>query len=168
MQNLRKYLERYSEWVALALGAIYLLYVIYSNVVTPPITSSAGKKTVTPGQVDQVTLDESAKPLEQAMNRTEVPTYKVEAFAEHFKEVIEGQGPLAMALVDPPMFYPIVGGSIQPEFDRQQQQQQVAPGLATVPKAPEAHPFGIVTGLSTLQLPDPNAKPVVGKDGNNV
>src|SRR6266404_4414393 len=99
MANLMKYAEKYLEWVALGLGALFVLVVIYSNVVSPPIVANvAGGKQVTPGNVDQTTLDGPAANLQRAMNNAEIPAMPVEPFADRFKQVIQGQGQTEVAL----------------------------------------------------------------------
>src|SRR5690348_12858484 len=105
MANLKKYLEDYSEWVALGAGALFVLFVVWSNVVTPPIQATIpGGKMVTPGNVDQVTYDGPATNLQHAMATTDVPPMPVEPFAERFKEMIEGKEQTTVALNSPPFF----------------------------------------------------------------
>jgi hypothetical protein len=74
MKKFLPYIERYIHWVALGLGALFVLYMVYSYVITPPVTATVGNKTVDLGNVDRVTLEGPARELQTAIQTGVSPT----------------------------------------------------------------------------------------------
>ena len=69
MKKFLPYIERYVHWVVLGLGAVYVLYMVYAYVITPPVTATVGNKTVDLGNVDRVTAEGPAAQLQQAIQQ---------------------------------------------------------------------------------------------------
>lgn len=73
MQKLVKLLEKYVQWIAVALGAAFLLYMGWLYIYNSPasLTVSIGNQqvTVTPGTVDKLISDGPASSLEEQMQR---------------------------------------------------------------------------------------------------
>src|SRR3954463_9265787 len=67
MKKYLPYLERYVQWVALGLGALFVLYMVYGYVITPPVSATVGNKVVDLGNVDHVTREGPARELEIAV-----------------------------------------------------------------------------------------------------
>lgn len=86
MQKVVEFLEKYVQWVAIGLGALFVLFMVYTYVLNPPATVELGGTTRTPGEVDPYTLENVGKQLESAMSdrgkiNLTVPTY-VQAFRD--------------------------------------------------------------------------------------
>ncbi|HEX5241617.1 MAG TPA: hypothetical protein VFW23_00035 [Tepidisphaeraceae bacterium] len=81
MEKHLKTLEQNVQWIALALGGLYLLYMIYAYVITPPVTVKLGTgpsaPALTPGEVDETIAKKYAEPLRTAMSRTDTLDIKV-------------------------------------------------------------------------------------------
>lgn len=73
MQKFVKILEQHVQWIALALGAAYLGWMVYAYIVTPPVTVELGTshEKLTPGEADAVIVKEKVVPLEADMNNKE-------------------------------------------------------------------------------------------------
>ena len=53
MQKVTAFLEKYSQWIAVAVGGIYLLLMVYSYLLKPPVTAKLGTETVMPDEIDK-------------------------------------------------------------------------------------------------------------------
>src|SRR4051812_46137558 len=62
-------LEKYVQWIALGLGAAFMLFMVYSYVINNPIKTEVAGKKVDLGNVDLVTRDGPAHDLDVAMKR---------------------------------------------------------------------------------------------------
>ncbi|MDB5331949.1 MAG: hypothetical protein JWP03_3100, partial [Phycisphaerales bacterium] len=73
MQKFVKILEQHVQWIALALGAAYLGWMVYAYIVTPPVTVELGTshEKLTPGEADAVIVKEKVVPLEADINNKE-------------------------------------------------------------------------------------------------
>lgn len=96
MQKALDYLEKYVQWVALGLGAIYLLYILWAYVVTPPVSTTLktrdGMQTVTLADIDQLTVEGPAKQLQRAMDNTTPVQIHVTRFDEQFAAAMKWTG----------------------------------------------------------------------------
>src|SRR5437016_522265 len=68
MKKFVSLLEQHVQWIALGLGAVYLLYMVYIYILQPPIGEKIGNTLVDLGNVDQVTAEGPAQRLRQAMD----------------------------------------------------------------------------------------------------
>ena len=84
MEKVTNFLEQHVQWVALGLGALWLLLMAFGNVITPPAEVEIGGRTLTAGQVDPTTANTVKEQLEVAINEATVPEMKVTPFAETF------------------------------------------------------------------------------------
>jgi hypothetical protein len=83
MDKVKVFLEKYVEWLALGIGAAFLLYMIYANVVEEPVTSVVGpSQAVPPSQIDPMVWDTvgktvaaKVKPTAETQPVFEVPTF---------------------------------------------------------------------------------------------
>lgn len=84
MDKVKDFLERYVQWVALGIAALFLVWALYSYLpgVNTPVTVALKNGTVLPpGEADQQILTEVAAPLESEINSTaalpkiDVPAY---------------------------------------------------------------------------------------------
>src|SRR4051812_38173573 len=67
MKKFLPYLERYVQWVALGLGVLFVFYMVYAYVITPPVNATLNGKSVDLGNVDHVTREGPARELETAI-----------------------------------------------------------------------------------------------------
>jgi hypothetical protein len=84
MQKVTEILEQYVQWIAIGLGALFCLFMLYAYVLQPPAKATLGSETLTAGEVDPYTVDHVAGQLQAAVNnpgtiKVEVPQY-VDAF----------------------------------------------------------------------------------------
>lgn len=81
MEKHLKTLENNVQWIALGLGGIYLLWMVYAYVITPPVTvkldKSATAAAITPGDIDDTIAKKDAEPLKMAMSRSDTLDIKV-------------------------------------------------------------------------------------------
>lgn len=82
MQKVLAFLEKHVQWVAIGLGAVYLLWMVYSYVLNSPSRVTIGDSTLSPGQVDEYVKRNFADPLGDAMNNGRVPTVPAAPTAE--------------------------------------------------------------------------------------
>ena len=53
MEKVLKFLEKYVQWIALGLGGLFLLAMVYNYVLQDPVTVTLGGKDVLPGEIDK-------------------------------------------------------------------------------------------------------------------
>src|SRR6188474_1612090 len=80
MQKVTELLEKNVEWIAIGLGALFLLFMTWSYVLTPVATVKVGEADLGPGEVDVYTEEHVGKRLQDAINdnaklATTVPSY---------------------------------------------------------------------------------------------
>src|SRR5438876_1013620 len=72
MQKVVTFLEKHVQWLAIALGAAFLLWMVWGYVVNSPTDVQVAGKSVSPGKVDQVIYEDTATRLQNEMQH-EVP-----------------------------------------------------------------------------------------------
>ena len=70
MQKTLALLERNVEWIALALGGLFVLWAAYAYVYTPPATVRVGPTVLGPGDVSDYTFEKLAKAGKQQIDAT--------------------------------------------------------------------------------------------------
>lgn len=166
MQKVVEFLEKHVQWVALSLGGVFVLYMIYSYVLTPPATVEIAGKTLTAGEVDDYIRTETAEPLALRMKSTTPIDVNVQEFDKGFLATIANDG-VKYAALD---FLPPVprtggdGGEIKGPGTDPNNPPQIA-GDVTLPVPPKAVPFEVKPGRSMVVLSgigglDANGMPV--------
>src|SRR2546430_14831759 len=84
MNKVVEMLEKHVQWVALGLGAAYLLFMVWSYALQAPVTDTLNGKTVTLGDVDDETAKGPAQRLKQAMDSQDLVAFDTQPFAEKF------------------------------------------------------------------------------------
>jgi len=100
MQKVLDLLEKHVQWVALGLGALWLLFMAWSYVINPPAKVMIGSADLKAAAVDEYTLKNAVGPLENEMKPgKEVPAMQVDQFAERWQERMEWKGaePISLA-----------------------------------------------------------------------
>ena len=70
MKKILDILEQKVEWLVLAAGLAFALYMAWIYLVNPPVTVKVGSETLGPGTVDQYILDHVATDLQGSMHAT--------------------------------------------------------------------------------------------------
>lgn len=84
MQKYLTLLEKHVQWIALGLGAIYLLLMIYGYVLQSPVSVKMGGDSVTLANVDKTTLEGPARKLEAKMNEKSSLQISAGKFSDQF------------------------------------------------------------------------------------
>lgn len=166
MQKTLDFLEKNVHWIALGLGGVYLLFMVYSYVLQAPVTTTLGSETVGLRNIDKITREGPAQRLENAVQVGAVPDMRVETFAEGFKARIE-------KMKD----YPVLAGlwttsiTSDVEIKTDTPVENVGVGDAVLPTAAAPVYVALSRGLSTVAIPAgiaaPNpeaANPVVNRN----
>lgn len=103
MQKVVDFLERYCQWVAVAIGAIFFLFALYQYmpVVSKPVTAEIGGQSFTPGEVDREIVQAVAEPLETRINSPERVAINVPNYVAQISEQMSAApkvAPLSMAM----------------------------------------------------------------------
>jgi hypothetical protein len=103
MQKALKILEQNAEWIAMGLGGLWVLLIVWKYVLTPPVVSLGKGTTLHPSEVD-LEVSHAATALANEMNRKDVPKMPGIDFAEQFAKSMESTMPmpLAFAPIDSP------------------------------------------------------------------
>ena len=67
MNKVVDFLEKNVQWVALGLGGLFLLWMVFSYVISAPVVAQVGDEQVAPGEVDRLIKERAAEPLERQM-----------------------------------------------------------------------------------------------------
>src|SRR4051812_31535453 len=88
MKKVTDFLEQHVQWVALGLGAVYLLWMVYGYILTPSITAQVSNRAVNLGNVDEAIAgsDGPVKRLEQAMSDPTPATFATRSFVDRFQD----------------------------------------------------------------------------------
>jgi len=74
MNKFLELLEEYCQWIAIALGAVFLAWVLWSYILFTPVSiTAADKTTLTPGNVDDYVKKMQAEPLQREIDDTTPP-----------------------------------------------------------------------------------------------
>ena len=98
MQKLLNIIEQYVEWVALAIGGVFLLAMIVMYVIGTPVSAKVGSKDVNLADVDSVIYSSSGQ-LEEAMKGKTPLNVTVPSYEKRFATMLSGEtvAPLKMS-----------------------------------------------------------------------
>jgi hypothetical protein len=160
MDKVKKFLAKNVEWIALALGACFLLWMGYSYVYIPPVKVQVGPQAdVVPAEIDKQIWDLAGKKLDLGIHDRTVVHITVPPFKEQVPPPFDKPAP---AVVGMPGCWnhdvAIVGGA-DVDVQQQQQQQQVAnlQNVTTLPSAAAIYGLGISQGHSNVTVPGAGA-----------
>lgn len=151
MQKVIDILEQYVEWVALAIGALFLLLMVAFYLVGTPVKGTIGTRVVTPANVEQQVYDQAGRPLEEAMRDKAAPDPKVPAYAETFAQRMQLSDSGVKAAV--PGIFVVGGAPVSPI--------KSVPGTSTgekveaaidLPQLPTPSWFGSSSGKSNVKV----------------
>jgi len=93
MQKVTEFLEKNVQWLAIGLGAFFVLYMTYLYVLQPPAKVTVGTDTFTASEIDSDTLDKVAKTVQAQMHSSEkVALPPVPKYVETFRSTMGWQG----------------------------------------------------------------------------
>lgn len=95
MKKILDLLEQKVQWIALALGVAYVLYMTWAYVLQPPVTAEVGGNVVGPGEVD-AKVEEIAVQLDQRVTSTALPAEmpQPQQYVADFKSELDYGGKL--------------------------------------------------------------------------
>ena len=88
MKKLVEIAEQYIEWLALAVGGVFLLLMMVLYLLGSPVSKELGGKKVTLSDVDRVIYEDQARLLDEAMSANVDVPLAVKAFAGQFKDAL--------------------------------------------------------------------------------
>src|SRR5687768_18545755 len=88
MQKVTDFLEKNVEWLAIGLGALFMLYMTWSYVLTPVAGVEIGSENLGPGEIDPYTLTHVGKELESRINEGGKLAATVPSYVGAFKETM--------------------------------------------------------------------------------
>jgi hypothetical protein len=166
MKKITDFLEQYVEWVALALGAAFLLFMAFQYVLSEPVSVQLAGHSFAPGEVDRE-IREQAMRLEERINPRGEPPVRIEVT----QAVGDFEARLAMVNVEQRPFFPVFaseplklppttvnGDGPQPPDGPIDLQGAVAT-LASVPAAVVTESFA---GRAYVNVPPAGVRPVIG------
>jgi hypothetical protein len=164
MQKVTKLLEKYVEWIVLCLGVLFLLWMIYGNVIQRPVTVPVAGQEVSPGEIDQMVYDGPVKKLQGDMLSTTVPPMPVQDFLKDQQDKLSAD-PTALASLNRYWISTLVTGSTGVQTPTNE-----VPVVAQVVKLPEPAPAAINLQISSdrsnVLKPSPGAVPAGGGAAN--
>src|SRR5687768_9332628 len=86
MQKVVAFLEKYAEWVALGISALFLLFIVYSYVLSPDaLRVDVGSEKLLPGDVDPAIAARDAKALQAAVDAPAEIQFPMRDFTKEFE-----------------------------------------------------------------------------------
>lgn len=161
MQKTLEILEKNVQWIVLGLAALFLLWVAYAYVLTPPATVKIGPRVVTAGEVAEETA-KSAKDLDRQIKENRPISFPTPDLVTSWREHMAA--PFAVALA-------------APDFNSQPQGTiwlgpgvtgAAGPRITVLPTPPAPQVLPVATGVSTVipQAPNQPNQPINPNNGN--
>lgn len=169
MKQYTELLEKNVEWLALAIGGIFLLLVVWAYIIVPPATAKIGAQSYPLGEVDQQILRGPASQLRLAIEQPGKTNLNFPEVVSIFRNEMANQGLPSAATLSP--YVSSFGGSSGPAVDTSATAEQLvwvtelaqlpAPQPVTVTHEGNNQPIQLISkGVSEVLLPpiDPNQK----------
>src|SRR3954462_11509562 len=88
MQKVTEWLEKNVQWIAIGIGGLFMLYMIWLYVLSPVAEVKIGQDNLGPGEVDSYTWTHIGKELEQKIQEnTKLPT-TVPSYVASFRDTM--------------------------------------------------------------------------------
>src|SRR5439155_27355897 len=88
MQKVTEFLEKNVQWVAIGLGALFVLFMVWTYVINPPAQVTIAGQQLGPGEVDPYTEEHVAQQLDSEMNKGGTITLVVPRHVQKFKDAM--------------------------------------------------------------------------------
>ncbi|MFI5380303.1 MAG: hypothetical protein ACHRHE_13470, partial [Tepidisphaerales bacterium] len=149
-------LEKNVEWIAMGAGGLWILWIVWAFIITPPsiqVGGTGGAKQ-TPSTIDEYIQTNTREDLDRLMND---PKPHPELKAGEYKPnwVVQSPGPIAAVAVgsDPPLKALMDPKALTPGD---------MPMVKGLPDLPAPTTLGILAGRSQVNVPPPAVPPVAG------
>jgi hypothetical protein len=165
MQKQVNFFEQNVQWFALGLGGLFLVWMLYAYVLSTPVHVDVGMhKSVAPGEVDKLTLDEPVAQLKRDIARSEVPDIPQKDYVQGFLAAIQGSKDQPVQLAK----YQIRSTPMVPDTDATFATGDNVPKpgekpVTMLPTPPAAKVGSHTEGRSQVQYEDPAWQPKPGK-----
>jgi hypothetical protein len=152
MQKILVFLEKNVEWFAVALGAAFLGFIIWTYLVNNTVQATfLTFGSVNPGDIDQVIYDGPATDLKNAMDNSVVPHLVVPNFTDSLTSGLTMRDLKPKTLVNSWDYEPLPPDlSAAPGVNPQDQNAGVGAAVSLLPKLPAAMPIVVAGGQSTI------------------
>src|SRR5258708_5511236 len=151
MQKITKILEQYVQWIALALGAAFLLWMVYGYIIKPPIISTVSGVPLTPGEIDQRIKEGPVEKLRSAIANPSTPTIPEIDFVSPLAKDLT-QPPDAVVLNGPWSGIPLVSKAA---IEQPKPNGPVVIQVVKLPKVPAPTALQFSQGRSNVTIPAP-------------
>lgn len=159
MQKQANFFEQNVQWIALGLGGLFLLYMVYAYVLTQPVTVSVNNKELGPGEVDRETLTGPIEGLKRDIRNPSIPDIPQEDYVTKFAAAIQGsQGQLDQLAGTQIRWRPTDDMGFDKNGVRKDQEGGVGP-VTKLPVPPAPKTGSDLSGRSTVTFQDPNWEP---------
>src|SRR5512145_1338630 len=105
-----EFFEKHVQWIALGLGGVWLLWVVWAYGINRPQVELNGQ-TFSPGAIDEHIRDTDMQVLAGKMADQNVPAMEVPDFTDAFASAMNGQAPAefpAVVVNSPPPYLTII------------------------------------------------------------
>lgn len=165
MKKITDFLEQYVEWVALAVGGLFLLFMVFTYVLSDPVSVELSGRTYSPGDVDRE-IREQASRLEERINPRGEPVVKIAVpqtltgFDARLAMVQVEDKPLFEIFASEPLRTSPSGGT--PPAPEGGGPIEVQGAVATLAKIPAPIITESFAGRAYVNVPPPGVRPVIG------
>lgn len=154
MQKIVKILEKNVEWLAVALGAAFLIWMVYLYGFQKPVETQVGTAKLTPGEVDTKTVEGPVQALQQAMSgRDKGPAMPEKDFVSDLQKRLDPDV-AAVAMATPWSGEPLPASVMKGPAALPQLTQALVTAL---PKAAPPDSLQVSQGRSNVMIPPPAA-----------
>src|SRR6185369_3988513 len=115
----------------LGLGGLFVLFMVYSYVITPPAVVKIGSESLGPGEIDPYTVDKVATQLQSAMNNNAKIVMAVPKYVQSFQDAMAWKNAPALAMGNP--YNTIIQDVQLPSTPNQPQQPIAGPNGVPIP-----------------------------------
>jgi len=162
MEKVLDILEKYVEWIGLALAAGFLGWMSWLYILNEPVSKPMGSQTVTVSDVDQTIYDTDATTVQNKMNaaKGQIPKFTVDNFSVAISKGLNLDGMQVAQLPDDFDFEPLkLPDTLNSSLPQEEQVTQlpelpaaeallVEAGKTVIQKTPTTAPSGAATGPS--------------------
>lgn len=166
MKKITDFLEQYVEWVALAVGAAFLLFMVFQYVLSEPVKVDLAGQKFAPGEVDREVREQASR-LEERINPRAEPPVRIEVA----QAVGDFEARLAMVNVEQKPLFPIFASEplkLSPSPPGGETQQatngsiDLQGAVATLPSVPAAVVTKSFAGRAYVNVPPAGVRPMIG------
>jgi hypothetical protein len=154
MQKYLEILEKNVEWIALGLGGLYLLIMVWFYVIGNPVTTQVNNQTLRPGTISEYIARTQVEGLRRNIEDTAELDMQVEPFAQRFAQSIQGEGVTLAGLPNPWINSPTTMIDIPSLEEGLEFEMPEGTRVAELPQPPTPTYQAVRKGRSTVSLPE--------------